>query len=342
MSKLGAKIGKLTGLAVLAIAVVTAAVLGTQRLGWWNPSYDEVRARQADAPSRFVKVGDVNLHVRDEGEGPVILMLHSSMSNLRIYDGWADRLKDRYRVIRIDWPPYGLSTDPDPSTGMGGVVELLEDFVEQEGLDRFAIVGSSSGSTIGVLYTARNPDKVRALALSVLPLKAPPPTEMPFTVAALDWVHRNITPNYNSRFFYKESLSFLYGDPARLTDDTIDWYYETNNIPGGFERVGQYYAANLENVWSKGAGDEAAQVRVPILLQWCDADPVIPAGAAQEAVDEFSNADVTLIRYPDLGHYPMLEDPERTGTDLKAFFDRVLTAEDGTAPDVDPAGPAQT
>lgn len=318
---------KYTAAALAGVIVIAAGIIGTQRLGWWNPSYQSVREKHATPPSRFVQVGDVNLHVRDEGEGPVILMMHSSMSNLRIYDGWADQLKENYRVIRIDWPPYGLSTDPEPSTGMGGVVELLEAFVAQEGLEEFSIVGSSSGSTISVLYTARNPEKVRSLALSVLPLSAPPPTEMPFTVWALDWVHRNLTPNYNSRYFYKNSLSFLYGNPDDLTDETIDWYYETNNLPGGFERVGEYYAANVANIWGRGAGDEAAQVQVPILLQWCDADPVIPADRADAAVADFANADVTLIRYPELGHYPMLEAPEETGADLKSFFDRVYAAQ---------------
>lgn len=312
---------------LLGLVLVAAIILGTQRLGWWNPSYEEVREKQAGAPSQFVEVGDVTVHMRDEGEGPVVLMLHSSMSNLRIYDAWADQLKQDYRVIRLDWAPYGLTLDPDPSTGMTGVVEFLEEFVEQQGLDEFSIVASSSGSTISVLYTARNPEKVRSLALSVLPLSAPPPTEMPTTVYALDWVHRNITPNYNSRFFYKNSLAFLYGNPDDLTDETIDWYYETNNIPGGFARVGEYYAANQANIWSRGAGDEASQVKVPILLQWCDADPVIPADRADEAVADFANADVTLIRYPELGHYPMLEDPETTGADLKAFLDGVYAVE---------------
>lgn len=97
--------------------------------------------------------------------------------------------------------------------------------------------------------------------------------------------------------------------------------------PGGFERVGEYYAANLENIWNRGAGEEAARIRVPILLQWCDSDPLIPADRAGQAVDEFANADVTLIRYAELGHYPMLEAPQKTGADLKNFFDRALVAE---------------
>jgi len=308
---------------LLGLLLIVLAIIATMRLGWWNPSYEEVLAKQATPPSKFVQVGDVNLHVRDEGTGPVIIMLHSSMSNLRIYDAWADQLKQDYRVIRFDWPPYGLSTDPNPSTGMPGVVALLEQFVEQEGLEEFSIVGSSSGATISTLYTARNPGKVRALALSVLPLKAPPPTEFTPLVTGMLWLHQNVVPNYNSKFYYRNTLAGLYGNPDLLTDETVDWYYETNNIPGGFARVSQYYTANTQGVWARGAGDEAASVRVPILLQWCDSDPVIPKEAAGEAVAQFANAEVTLIRYPDAGHYPMLEIPDETGADLKAFFDRI-------------------
>jgi hypothetical protein len=138
-----------------AAALLAAGTLGTMRLGWWNPSYDEVVAEQATGPSRFEMVGPVKLHVRDEGQGPVILMLHSSMSNLRIWDGWADQLKKSYRVVRFDWPPYGMSVDPRASQGMPTVVDLIERFVAQKRLRNFVIVASSSGATIATMYTAR-------------------------------------------------------------------------------------------------------------------------------------------------------------------------------------------
>jgi pimeloyl-ACP methyl ester carboxylesterase len=126
------------GVALIALAI--AVVLGTMRAGLWNPSYEEVKATQATTPSTFEKVGTANLHMRDEGPrgGPVIVMLHSSMTNLREWDAWADALTDKYRVIRFDWPPYGLSTDSAPSTGMPGIVTLLEKVVAQKGVDRFA------------------------------------------------------------------------------------------------------------------------------------------------------------------------------------------------------------
>lgn len=310
-------VGGIVGVAVL----VFAGVLGTMRLGWWNPTYEQVVAEQATAPSKFEMVGPVKLHVRDEGQGPVILMLHSSMSNLRIWDGWADQLKGSYRVVRFDWPPYGLSIDPRASQGMPTVVDLIERFVAQKKLTNFVIVASSSGATIATMYTARHPEQVRALAVSTLPLKAPPPTKVSALVSSMSWIHDNLVPNYMPEVFYRHSLSELYGRPERLKPETVHWYYMTNNIPGGFARVKTYYLANKKSVWKSGAGDSAAAVKVPVLLQWGDRDIVIPKERADDARVMFANAPMTIIHYPDVGHYPMIELPEKTGQDLRRWID---------------------
>lgn len=75
------------GIGALLILLALALYLGSMRLGLWNPSLAQVKAAQAGPPSKFMKVGDVDVHYRDEGKGPVVLMLHSSMTNLRIWDG---------------------------------------------------------------------------------------------------------------------------------------------------------------------------------------------------------------------------------------------------------------
>jgi pimeloyl-ACP methyl ester carboxylesterase len=311
---------KWTSLTLLGLVLVVALLLGSMRLGWWNPSYETVKARQAGPPSTFEMVGDVQLHVRDEGRGPVLIMLHSSMTNLREWDAWADRLKTHYRVIRFDWPPYGLSIDPNPSRGMTGVVELLDRLVTQRGLTRFTLIGSSSGATISVLYAAQHPQKVAALALSTLPLAAPPPTQMSSLQNGFLWLHEHLMPNYLPRLYYRIALQGLYGVPERLKPETIDWYYETNNLPGGFARVAEYYAANKNAVWSKGAATEAASIKVPVLLQWGDRDPVLAEPLAELARAQFVNTSVKLIHYPDVSHYPMLELPDETSRDLEIFL----------------------
>ena len=58
-------------------------------------------------------VDGVRLHVRDEGRGPALLLLNGHLGSLHMWDPWIPELTRHFRVIRLDYPPYGLS-GPDP------------------------------------------------------------------------------------------------------------------------------------------------------------------------------------------------------------------------------------
>jgi len=73
----------------------------------WAPerSLAELRGRWAPAPSLFVDVAGLNVHMRDEGPAddptPVVL-LHGTGSSLHAWDGWVEALKETRRVIRFE------------------------------------------------------------------------------------------------------------------------------------------------------------------------------------------------------------------------------------------------
>jgi pimeloyl-ACP methyl ester carboxylesterase len=59
-------------------------------------------------------------------------------------------------------------------------------------------------------------------------------------------------------------------------------------------------------------------IAVPTLVLWGERDRLIdPANAARF---EHDIRGVRVIRYPDLGHVPMEEDPERTLADVEPFL----------------------
>ena len=72
------------------------------KLGLWNPSLETLTAKYAPAPSQFITIDGVPLHVRDEGNtdsalAPLIL-LNGHLGNLRMWDGWVAALKPHMRV----------------------------------------------------------------------------------------------------------------------------------------------------------------------------------------------------------------------------------------------------
>ena len=102
---------KLCLAAMLLVLTVSSAPLSgladefaDQRL-----TLDELRQKYGDSDGRIAEIGGVEIYYKDQGEGPVILMIHGSRSSLRTWDRVAPELLDRYRVIRYDLPPNGLS-----------------------------------------------------------------------------------------------------------------------------------------------------------------------------------------------------------------------------------------
>ena len=59
---------------------------------------------------RFIDVGGERLHVRDQGSGPPLLLIHGLGGNLAHFDfGACAELSQRFRVVAVDRPGSGYS-----------------------------------------------------------------------------------------------------------------------------------------------------------------------------------------------------------------------------------------
>lgn len=317
----------LGGLAALLVA--GGATVLALRAGWGDSDRAAVTARWAGAPSRFVTVDGVPLHVREEGPtgAPVVVLLHGSIVNLHEWDEVAARLKDRYRVVRFDWSPYGLS-GPDPSGvySTPRAAELMDGLMKALGHDRFAVVATSNGSNVGLEFNRAYPGHVTAMSFSMLPLERPSQTrKVDWRLQAMGWFHKNLVPNWRPKAFWRLMFEDTTPPPFTPTDAMVDQVYDMNNLPGALGRQAQYIQANVKLFKTTDVGAVAEAVRVPVLLQWCAYDDVI-SQSAQASAKRFTNAKVELITYPQLGHFPMWENPEVFTRDLKAWLDRVSAA----------------
>lgn len=310
-----------------ALAVVLLVLFATLRAGWWATDPAVAIANNATPPSRFITVDGVPLHYRDEGSGPVLLLIHGSIVNLRQWDLVADRLKDRFRIVRVDWPPYGVS-GPDP----GGIyttpraAELVAGFVAALDLPPFTLVATSNGGNVALEYASRHPERIEAMAFSILPLERPSQTRhVPWHMRSLSRFHARFLPDWRSRTFFRWVIDTTTPPAFEPTDAMIEPIYWANNQPGALARQRQYIESNRVAFATRDVGAQAANVRVPVLLQWCGYDTVISQGATP-TVERFTNTTVTLINYPDVGHFPMWEIPDRFSEDLARWVQSVQAA----------------
>ncbi len=117
--------------------------------------------------SRFVDLGGCRVHYIDEGDGPVLLLLHGNPTWSFLYRRVIARLRNRFRCVALDYPGFGLSSAP-ASYGFTPAehAAVVERFVEALGLDAFTPVLHDWGGPIGLAVAGRQPERVRALVIT--------------------------------------------------------------------------------------------------------------------------------------------------------------------------------
>lgn len=313
-------LGIFIGVLVLTAGSVAGPAYSVLRPFPEASTIDDMRARYAQPPSRFITVDGVQMHIRDEGEGPPLVMLPGHLGSLHMYDAWVPFFAPHYRVIRIDWPPYGLSL-PDPSDDYSSPrgADLVVGILDQLNLSQVSLVGTSNGATVAAHIAALHPERIDRLALSTFPLGPPPRREISDDLREQARLHMG-NMEYRPASLYRAILEDIFFDPANVTDAIVSLYTDMNNHPHAYAAQ-TIYVKNNRALYDAGTLPALyARVTAPTLLQWGDGGIVLPASFAQGSADVLVNAPVVLLRYPQSGHMPMLEEPEKTAKDLLAFL----------------------
>ncbi len=304
----------------LKSAVALCTVLFFSLLLTWEPdrSLTDLAARWAPAPSRFIAIDGLQVHVRDEGpavlvdDKPPIVLLHGTSASLHTWDAWAEQLKTQRRVIRFDLPGFGLtgpfknSTDYSMKAYVGFVTKLISVLEVKQ----FVVVGNSLGGEIAWNLAAAMPDRVVQLALIDAAGYRFEPKSMPigFRIATIPVLNRMVE-FVLPRFLVASSVRNVYGDPSKVTDALVDRYFELTLREGNRKALPQRFAYRFSS-------DENAikHLNMPTLVMWGRLDKLIPLDSAEKFKRDLTNSQ--LIIFDHLGHVPQEEDPAAT---LAAF-----------------------
>ncbi|MFN0094732.1 MAG: alpha/beta fold hydrolase [Dehalococcoidia bacterium] len=122
----------------------------------------------ASYTDRDVTVEGLKLHYQEWGEpsSPAILMLHGFGVDGHMFDEFAGRMQDRFRLIALHQRGHGDSDwAQDGDYSRDAFCNDVNAFRLALGLDRFVLMGHSMGGMNAVTYTVAHPEPVRALVL---------------------------------------------------------------------------------------------------------------------------------------------------------------------------------
>ena len=309
-------------LAVLAAALIAAALAGCAR----DIPYETLKAKYANPTSKFVTLENgVNVHYRDQGraDGPPLVLVHGFAANLDTWEPWVARLGDTYRVVSLDLPAHGLTvTPPGYMMSTAGQVEVIDQLTRKLGLTPFVLAGNSMGGGASWNFALSHPDRLRGLILvaSVGPrppeVEGAPPREGPpavFRVMA-NPVGRAALRSLNPRPLAEPGLKRAYIDESLVTPALVDRYVDLALAPGRREMI----LAGRQGRPS-ASPDAVKGVSTPTLVMHGEKDVVVPPEVGRRLAELIPGA--RLVIYPEAGHVPMEQIPDRSAADVRAFIE---------------------
>lgn len=305
----------LVGVLVVVAALVVSVVLT------WEPDRQlgQLAARWAQPPSKFIELGGMQVHVRDEGprdDPEPLVLLHGLSASLHTWEGWAAELRGQRRVISMDLPGFGL-TGPSPQGDyrIEAYARFVLQLLDSMGIERCVLVGNALGGEVAWQTAWVAPKRVAKLILidsngyHVSPLSIPLGFQLAAT-PAMQWYTDRVLP----RSVIELSVHSVFGDPSKARPETIDRYFELALRVGNRTALRQRF----DQAENGTLAERIQTLRLPTLILWGGRDRLVPPEHAQRFLADITGSE--LVMFDDLGHIPQEEDPVRTLVPARRFL----------------------
>jgi 3-oxoadipate enol-lactonase len=237
------------------------------------------------------------LHHLVEGSGPVVVLLHAGVADLRMWDAQVDALVPGSRVVRCDLPGYG-GTPVGPGADGCDAEDVLA-LLDQLGVEGFALVGASSGGYVALQVASAVPDRVERLVL-------------------LDTAADLVEPDESLREVWRREQSLVeLGDLDGATDLMVEvWLgpdadeHHRALLWDMQRRAFDLQVAAGDDVTNRDLPVDLARITAPVTVVVGDHDLLFFRTTARALVDGLPHAD--LVELPWAGHLPSLERPAET------------------------------
>lgn len=236
----------------------------------------------------------------DEGEGEVLLLLHGLFGALSNWEGVVAHFSKQYRVVIPLMPIYEMALH---KAGVPGLAAFIEDFVKVKQLTDMTLLGNSLGGHVALVFTLKNPAKVKRLVLTG-------------SSGLFEDSMGGSFPKRGNYEYVKERVEYTFYSPATATKELVDEVFDITNSNSKCLRI----IAIAKSAQRHNLGKDLENINVPTLLIWGLNDTITPPIVAHEFNRLISGSELYFV--DKCGHAPMMEHPEKFNSILDKFLQR--------------------
>lgn len=251
--------------------------------------------------------GGESIWYKKTGSGRPVIQIHGSAFGHRNFARMTPLMAAHFEVIDFDLPGYGESTGSLREAGMGGIADIVFEFVRALGYDRVNLHGTSFGAMIGVNLAARHPEVIDRIVFSCF-------------LARYDLAARLMRKTWKQAA--RDSGMTAVTDLTSVAGFARG-YYERGEAQAQFEEMYEAFSATDPEAFIKGTetieqtdlSPLLPSITMPTLLLAGREDNMTPFDPAPSGVGfatiQTLLPDCELHVLDDCGHYLVLEQPEK-------------------------------
>ena len=277
-------------------------------------SAQDLRSSRRSISYHTVEIDGLKIFYREAGlaDAPTVLMLHGFPSSSRMWEPLLPLLADKYHVIAPDYPGFGNSDAPSPSSftyTFDNLANVVDQLTVKLGITSYVLFMQDYGGPVGFRLALAHPERISAIIIqnAVSHEQGLSPLWDARRKYWADPVHElaNLKANFTSleatrlRHVGSSPRPERY-DPDRWTDE-----FAFLSRPGQADIQATLFLDYRTNVasyphWQKWL----REVQPPTLVVWGKYDPSFAVAGATAYRDDVPKAEIHFL---DAGHFALDE-----------------------------------
>ncbi len=277
--------------------------------------------------AKFVDVQGARTRYYEIGEGEPILLIHGARpggtSSANTWVSIFAGLSKRFRVLAPDRLGHGMTENPKGEYTVTAEMEHLYNFIKAMKLDKFHIMGQSTGAYHAARITLEHSELVKTLIICDSATLSPPVGNLQERRAQIGLgtgAGAQRVPQRSVAEQFRFNIEQLSKTKEHVTEEFVAAAAYMASLPNGQKTDAMMRtnaAAKYEEIIAKGAEEmrqwiKEGKLQTPTLLYWGKNDPsAIPAvGLALFDLIAEKNSRVRMLIVNNVGHFHYRERPE--------------------------------
>lgn len=279
-----------------------------------------------------VEANGAAFHLVRAGTGRPLLLLHGWPEFWLTWESVIRRLADRFTLIAPDLRGFGDSDKPQGPYGPDQHASDMIALMDALGAGRFGVVGHDVGGAAILSLARQAPDRLAGLFLFdfVYPgigARMAEPDRLNAiwyqSFNQLDIAPALVGASRQTCRLYIGHVLKSWAHRKDAFDDVleafVDNFCKEGNLAGGFAHYRAAHPARIRMM--KGEAPRLPPITVPACIRWAEHDPLFPYAWTDRLAETFDDLDLAM--FPDVGHFPHREDPDRAAQEIADFFRRI-------------------